>query len=413
MDMVKKFWRVIAFSLVCLASLGMGGYFYMSGSAINEELQAVDRLRGTVESAKRGAANMSVIEAREREIEQANAEFEASMDAALAMQKFSPFHETIGADGKRRPVPRTLLVPGILPGPASNADAISFKTRYIQAFGELVQRLRARDKATPDEVKDYFERWDALKRGVGGDGARPWGPGGGGSADAADEKKKDRSRAEVLRDYPRSRLAEEIARQIYMYVDAGAFGRHYIADKQDPPTDVDIWQAQMSLWIQQDMAAALARCNEKRAAELKKAGHSDREWVAFMPVKRLKRVGIENQLGKGGGSNTGSFAVSFTQVVNDDKKFVVPIALEMIVEEAALPQIIDELCRVGLYTPTSVHYEMVKANPVQDDYVYGEAPILELRLELEGYYFRKVFDEWIPKSLKDILRTPGAKDTKA
>lgn len=413
MDLLKKYWRIIAFCLVCLGSLGMGGYFYMAGAEITEKMQAIDRLKNSVVGAQRGAANMSVIEARAKEIADTNAEFEESMNAALAMQRYNPFYEKVDESGKCTPVLRAPLIPNVLPQPASNADAISFRAKYIEAFAELPRRLRARDKATPDEVKDFFERWDALKRGVQGTDWRPWGPGGGSVEPEASDKKKERSRAEILREYPRSRLAEEIARKIYMYLDPGAIGRHYIADKQDVPTEIDIWQAQMSLWIQQDMVTAIARVNEKRAAELEKAGQADRAWVAYMPVKRLTKLCIENRLGRGGGSNAGNFGVSFTQTNNDEKKFMVPVALEMVVEEAAIPQIIDEVCRVGFYTPTNVHYELAKPNPIQDDYVYGESPILEVRIEFEGYYFRKVFDEWIPKVLKDVLKNPDAKDPKA
>lgn len=411
MAILKEYWRIITFGLVCLASIGAGVWAYMAGSGITEQMQAVDRLRVTVESAGRSAVNMQVVEARQQEIERANAEFEASMDTALALQMYNPFLERVDASGKVIRVPREPLLKNVLPTPGSNADAISFRNAYATAHAELTRRLKARGKATADEVRDYFERWDALQRGGQTDGWRPWGPGTVQTGAAADGPKKERSRAEVVREYPRSRLAEEIARKIYMYVDDGAFGIHDLVRKQDPPTDIEIWQAQMSLWIQQDMAAALARVCEKRARQLREAGHENRAWVAYMPVKRLMKVSIDGKLGKGGGSNQSSFTNSFTDIKNDERKFVVPIALEMVVEEAALPEILDELCRVGFYTPISVKYEYVRPNPLQDEFVYGDAPVVEVRIELEGYFFRKVFDEWIPPSLKDILRTPDAKDT--
>jgi hypothetical protein len=111
-----------------------------------------------------------------------------------------------------------------------------------------------------------------------------------------------------------------------MYIDNGAFGKHPFTLKEDAPDEIQIWQAQMSLWIEQDMAVAIARCNEERASELAKQGKSDHLWVAYLPVSCLIRLSIDNKLGKGGGSNLMSdgFAISFTGIQNDDKMFMVP-----------------------------------------------------------------------------------------
>lgn len=417
MAILKKFWRIIAFSLVCLVSLGMGGWAYMSGAEVTDQMAAIDRLRNTVDGARRSAANMSVIEAKKKTIEKANAEFEASMSAALNLQSTNPFYETVGPDGKVTPFPRKPLLPSdtypnaiILPEPGSNADAISFRAAYDAAFSELTQRLKARDKPTGEEVQDYYERWYALQQGTTPGAWRPWGPRTAAAAQSQDDAAKNLPRPEVIRQYPRSRLAEDIARSINMYVDDGAFGKHVMSQKSDVPTPVEIWQAQMSLWIQQDIAAAIARCNEARAEELQKAGTPDRAWVAYMPVKRLKKMSIQNRLGKGGGSNPATFSSSFTQINNDDKKFMVPVSLELIVEEASLFKLMDEICRVGFYTPYGIKYEIVTPNPIQDDYIYGDNPVVEARIELEGYYFRKVFEQWIPQALKDILKNPDARD---
>jgi hypothetical protein len=417
MAILKQYWRIITFALVCLLSVGMGAWAYMGGSEVSDRMAAVDRLRNAVEGAGRSPANMSVIEAKKKTIEQANAEFEASMNAALDLQSTNPFYERIGPDGKVITYPRKPLLPSdeypnavVLPEPGSNADAISFRTAYETAFAQLTQRLRARDKATAEEVSDYFERWFALQQGAtAGNTWRPWGPRKQ-QSQAEDDSKKNLPRPDVIRQYPRTRLAEDIARSIYMYVDNSAFGRHIILQKTDVPTAIDIWQAQMSLWIQQDMVAAMARCNEARAEELKKAGHPDRAWVGNMPVKRLRKMTIESRLGKGGGSNPITFTGSFTTINNDDRRFMVPIALELIIEEAALPKLLEEICRVGFYTPYNVKYEIVKPNPIQDDYIYGDDPVLSVVIEIEGYYFRKVFEQWIPKALKDILKNPDARD---
>jgi hypothetical protein len=415
MDFLKAHWRPIAFGLVCLLSLGAGGWAYMAGSSIDEKLQAADRLRGAVEQARRSPVNSKSIEQRLKDVKAANEEFERSLAAALAMQKFNAFYETVGSDGKRVPAERKPLTDKVLTTqPASQSDALEFKTAYEEAYAELAKRLKGRPAPTAAEIGDYAARLDALKRqGSDSPGGNAWGPQGGKKPkDEGDEKSKQRPLPEVLRDDPRARVTEEIARKIYMYIDNGAFGKHPFTLKEDAPDEIQIWQAQMSLWIEQDMAVAISRCNEERASELAKQGKSDHLWVAYLPVKRLIRLSIDNKLGKGGGSNLMSdgFAISFTGIQNDDKMFMVPIALDLVVEEASVMRLVDKICGVGFYTPISVSYRAIKANPLQEDFIYGDQPVVQLKIDLEAYYVRKIFELWIPKPLKDVLKRPGARD---
>jgi hypothetical protein len=225
--------------------------------------------------------------------------------------------------------------------------------------------------------------------------------------------KKEINLPEFLRTYPNAMAADLVAQNVRMYVDDRAFGMHQMTDRGETPTVLDIWQAQMALWIQQDIATALYRCNEERAAELRKQGLNDRLWVAYMPVKRLELLAIKDELGgTGGGSNDNniSWPVSFTGVVNDEKKFVVPMRLRMVVEESAIMNILGHLTSVGYCTPISLSYQAVPVDPLFDQgFVYGDEPVVDLTVDLEGYYSRSVLEQWIPKILKSALKTPGAK----
>ena len=73
-------------------------------------------------------------------------------------------------------------------------------------------------------------------------------------------------------------------------------------------------------------------------------------------------------------------------------------------------RLLDKICGVGFYTPIGVSYRAIKANPLQEDFIYGDQPVVQLRIELEAYYVRKIFEPWIPKPLKDVLKRPGARD---
>jgi hypothetical protein len=415
MAMLKKYWRIIAFSLTCLVSLGAGGWAYMEGDSVQQRMEQIDRLRGEVESARRSPVNRGIIEARKKEIAEANARFEQAMSAALTLQKQNAFESKADDSGKLVNAARAPLVKDALPKPLSSSDALDFRDAYKKAHAQLTLRLKGRGKATIAEIADYQARMQQLKVRPPANSSNPWGPGAAGAADDSSSSASSKGLAELLVDYSRARATEEIATGINCWVDDRAFGRHILAESEDAPKDEAIWQAQMSLWIQQDIAHGLARANENRIAKLREEKHEDRCWVAYLPLKRLIAVRIADRLGRGGGSNVprDDFALSFTGLDNTSSMFVVPIAIDMVVEESRMMEVVSSICSVGFYTVTSITYKTVRPNPFQDEYIYGEDPVVEMRVDMEAYYFRKVFDPWIPKDLKPILATPGAVDESA
>lgn len=70
--------------------------------------------------------------------------------------------------------------------------------------------------------------------------------------------------------------------------------------------------------------------------------------------------------------------------------------------------VIDAVCSAGYYTPMRIEYEGVPQNPLQAPFIYGDAPVVKMVIDMEAYFFRSVFEDWIPKDLKKILATPGA-----
>ncbi len=414
MAFLKQKWLLIVFALVCLASVGGTIWGIILGGAVKERIEAVDGIKSQVDRIGNAPANDMTIEHRRTtnaRISQENAETE---DGALAVQKTNPFYETIDDSGTLRAPPRTLLIKDVLPEPRTNAHAIGFRTEYIKQFSLLPIKLNARDCPTREEV----QREEPFLASVNPEEAKkkwtPWSPenwAGIGEVEVSDE---ERTPLDILRDFAPAVAAYKRALGISMYLSNGAFGEHHLVNNDNAPSDVDIWQAQMSLWIQQDIATALARCNEKRAQSLRAAGKPT--WVAHMPVKHLKSLAIANQLGSeigpGGGSNTPmdpGFANSMTRINNNNDLFVVPLQLQLVVEAAALPSVLEELCSVGFYTPTSINYKSVAPNPTQVTYIYGSDPALDVILDLESYFFFKVYGGWIPKDLAEqkVLQTPN------
>lgn len=410
MAFLKTHGFYLAVGVLALAALGAGGWAFVGASDIEKEMTDVSELASRLRRLQSGAVNKDVIEAIRTEADRKQVEFEAQMTAALAMQKYNSFYEQIDEDGTVTRVLRVPLVPGVLPR-AKSAVRIAFKEAYKDEFKKLNRRLRA-DQAPGDvEIKKQQAQLDQLEQHPQEQGAEnPWVRSPAGDEDGSDVPARERPLSEILREWPQARAADYVARSIWMYVDDKTFGMHRLADDSGAPSSVEIWHAQMALWIQQDLATALARCNEERAEELRQQGVGEPFWVAQMPVKHLARVSIAAVLGEGGGSNhrRAKFARSFTKMRNSDKSFVVPVQLELVVEEAALTTVLEKLCNVGFYTVIAARYEQVETDPLflSDGslYVYGEEPVIQVVIDLEGYYFREVFEEWIPSALSDGLK---------
>lgn len=402
MAFLKQHLIMIILAAVCLGSAGTAVWAYLDGGNILQQMQDIDKLRNQVRG-KHKAPNLTMIEARKKSAEEENAIMKARLETVLQKQKHNRF------DGK----PRQTLVPNVLPKLKSNAAAFAFKSEYQREFSKLLISLRARDKARAGDI--HAQRALIENRSGGSDSSVPknfWMP------DAPPEEEKDESSSDefptlqkVLSENPEARAAELVARDCYMYVSKNAIKPHQLVHSNDAPKVEEIWQAQMALWIEQDIVSALASINTERASILQEKGIEP--WVAHMPVKHLKILRLQNWFGKGGGMNAGGIASSFTSKKNDNKLFIIPIQMELVVEEASVLKVIDSLCSVGFYTPTRVQYSMVEPNPFQSEYIYGDDPVLMMTIDLEGYYFREVFDEWIPKSLKKILATPEAEELRS
>ncbi len=407
MAMLKKNLTLVIFIVVCVVGLGMSFWGISAGAAVEEKVRAVDQLASTVRTSASGAKNPEAIEKTLQFSKARNEEIEQTLNDALGPQ----VNNTLTGG------PRSLLIPGILPEPKSDAARIDFRGKYNEAFSDMLERLHARGRATVDEIAKEVALDVAQSDDLGVEVEHPWRPVSASESGALLPRASsdDPTRVDVLRDNAESRVAERIAKSIYMYVDDGAIGPHDVARSKGLLSTESIWQAHMTLWIAQDFAAAFAGLNDSRAAGLESSGRGNDAWVANMPVKNWVLLSIDGRLGGGVGLNDldsvkdpAVYGTSFTDEKNDAEHFVVPIRLELVVEEASAMDVIGSICGAGYYAPRRIRYESVPQNPLQERYIYGDAPVVKMIVDLEGYYFRPVYEEWIPKDLKKALATPGA-----
>jgi len=412
MAFIKANLQWILFGLIGATGIGLAVWFFLGGDEIMKKMEVVKSVTSSVKGFATDPVNKDRLEGKRAVVDARKRDAEKAEDVALSVQKNNAFYETIDGAGNRVPTPRKPLVEGVLPATNGNANAIQFRESYKDEFAKLTVRLRPIERPTGEDVQAEQMQMEAEKKTpVSLASEIPWDiprifP----APERKDESGK-RTRLDILRDWAASRVAYSRATSGRLYLDREAFGRHRLAASTDNPTPVDIWQAQMSLWIQQDIVCAIARINEKRSSDLVAAGREGDTWVAHMPVKHILRVGLSDALGGVGSGSNIDFnprwpnATATGKLTNADM-IVVPIQMALVVEEAALPQILEDVCAQGFYTPVNMMIYPVPPNPVQKDTLYGDDPVVRIVLDVEGYYFHTVYDQWIPQPLQEMLKKP-------
>ncbi len=315
-----------------------------------------------------------------------------------------------------------------------------FKPLLLDAQRKMVADLNAKTSPTPEEQSleaaemaiQKAREASAESLGVGG-GRTPAAPGrlqpglGAGptgrfTVTPTGDTRKGLTPEQLVKDFPDVRLAVRRAREIYCYVGhAGeTFGQWPKVTAVSYPEVAEMWYAQMGLWIQQDVVKALAGLNN-RVAEAVKA-RQERPWVGLSPVKHLQQIAIKgyafpvaaadptlSSTSLGDGAPAGGVAASFTKQQCSPAVDVVHFTVDLVVEARMLPQVIDEICKAGFYTPILVNYRIQPFDPNWNGYIYGSAPAIQVSLEFEGNFVRAKYEKWMPEAVKTAITAGTAK----
>ena len=198
-----------------------------------------------------------------------------------------------------------------------------------------------------------------------------------------------------------------------MYIESEAINQNAgVLAEGTPPTD-QIFYAQTALWVQDDLAAAIAGFNERTFNELRLPPNQRN--IMNAPVKHLINMqvpqGVDQFIAKtmtgaegetpqgqpdytlsptGRNSNSLYDVVKFTMVVKMDARYVT--------------RFIQELGRGKFITVHKVNYTGVdNAQAKADGFVYGTAPIVQVQLNGESLLFRKWVKPLVPDTVKKNL----------
>jgi hypothetical protein len=282
-----------------------------------------------------------------------------------------------------------------------------FQDDFAAARRELVALLRAADRPSPQEIereKLQMQETARHRQDVDrlGTGERPTEtrrqvtglrqPAAQASPVARREALTPEQRVE---EDPEVRVSLRRAREIFCYMDLESTLGSYpaITSPGHRPALDQAWYAQIALWIQRDVAEALAALNNRAADALESAG--EQPWVGNLPVKHIRAIDVGCYVpGTPDAENIG-----FTRRGSGGAVDVVEFEVDMVVCARRLPEVISELCAAGFYTPLHVEYRQVPPNMDLTGYIYGSDPVLSVLIKFEACFLRTKYEPWMPESV--------------
>ncbi len=214
----------------------------------------------------------------------------------------------------------------------------------------------------------------------------------------------------------RARIAKAHNIRCYVGTDPAAPGFSFhvspLYDSPGEPRPDDMWYAQVGLWVQEDVVAAIAALNEEAAKQLK----PEDDYVENMPVKRLQSVRVAGYYtdsgavqfptyGRGGAGAPTYSGDSFTGRASDKNFDVVRFTVVAVVDQRDATRLIDAITRQNVYQLIDAKYEALTAAAPdsREGYFYGANPVVRVTLDFEGYLARSVYAKWFPPEVRVAL----------
>lgn len=386
MDSLKQHLFLIVCGVVAAASIGFGAIGLAKMSTITSRMNASEALLMQLQqatSAREGATNTAAIEAAEAVVRKCRANLEKIREQAEVLNRREP------------------LVPDIFPKPKRSVLAYSFRTAYANAIDRLPDRLSGGFIPSSVDIENWkMALQEQIRQGKLNVGA-------GGSVEDA------------VRVDPAARASIDRARSIRCYIDAGSFDIHELYHKTEQPSLDQMWAAQTSLWIQQDIVETIAAMNEAAARKLPA---SEPACVLNLPVKRIVGIAVgdfiartPSKSARTAGAERASKGATvrpppedprevFTRRVPTSRRDIVYFRLWVVVDVREVLNFIAELSEKNLYTPIDVEMREVERADDFRGYLYGPDPVVDLQVAFEACFLSRIYRDLIPEVVQDRIR---------
>jgi hypothetical protein len=210
------------------------------------------------------------------------------------------------------------------------------------------------------------------------------------------------------------KMKVEAARKFRIYVEKDAFTLNPAITPDQKASIQDIWYAQMQLWMQQDLANAIAQANSSSTNILD--AMVKRLIVVQVPTPDKMYVNAPPAAGGTGGQFTPpppgtdtsayppNYNVSVTGRYSNGMYDVVKFGLVVDVDAARVNQFIETLSDKRLITITEENeFALDPEAAAAGGYLYGSAPVVRLQLAGEMLFLRDWTTNLMPDPVKMIM----------
>ncbi|MCH7814633.1 MAG: hypothetical protein IID40_11505, partial [Planctomycetes bacterium] len=374
MDMLKRHLFLIICGVAAVGGIALGVMGMTSMSKVTDEMQGAAQLASDLSRLGFGPAgpiNQAAIDAQNERIEQLRTHHENVLAWVRDHNRHQP------------------LLPDIFPEPTRD-QGLDFRAAYKPRLRQLLEVLGAGRVASDQDIADAQVEINEEQKFDSSFGLDSSETGGSGTPTAEEEKPEYLPSGLMTDAGARVSAAARanIARAHQMRCYASFNSLEALPLPGITPNPQDMWDAQLSLWVQEDVVAALARVNDRTARKLEDAGET--AWVGVLPLKELVSIRtspyvfpdsppkpVDSPAGTGAAYPPESGEMVFTHTVSGDLFEVVQFSVKMVVDARALPEIVAELCKDNLHTPLRIVYEDMSKDPenwAMTDRIYGSAP---------------------------------------
>jgi hypothetical protein len=410
MDMLKRRLFLIVCALVAAGSVALGVVGLNSMSAVTDELGKVTRLATDLQNESRKPVNDEFIKAEQKRIERITAQHEAVLAWAQERNRAEP------------------LVPEVFPDPSPD-QKLAFREAYAARLNELLVLLHAGTVASAQDEADAAEQireeqnlesrfsmnlgpTDATGEGAEQEQERPTAYPSGLLTDYG-ARRKAVARANIAKAHRVRCYADLRSLEVFSKIENPGQGQYY-------PDVLDMWEAQVSLWIQEGVISSLARVNDQAVRALEEKGES--AWVGVMPIKALISIRTSPYIKEDYAPQKRPDIFDwnavvppeaadsvFTHSVSNELFEVVQFTINIVADARAIPAIIDEICQDNFHTLLQIVYDDTSKDPrtwAMDGQIYGSDPTIKVVMDFETFFFGDIYRDWMPDWFREDLGLP-------
>lgn len=217
------------------------------------------------------------------------------------------------------------------------------------------------------------------------------------------------------------KMREDLASKHSVYVNRDTWTVYSGLDATSAtPKEDQIWYAQVVLWIQQDVARAVAEANagsrsivtspvkhvvKVNVMMMQPPGSQTQNMVPYLAVGPAGEAAVPVSGVNPAATITPNHVFSFTGHLPNAVYDVCKYEMVVRVSEDHVAEFLAQIPRGRLHYVTNVDMRTVDANveASTNGLTYGHGPVVELAVECEALFLRKAYENWMPKTVKQVV----------